>query len=208
MKILHVIANPKPTEESASKQVTEAFLEGLKKSNQDAEITTLDLYENPPPYYSYEVYRHYWYPVFQPEYQPSDEEKKAAEYVKEQAAKFNDADILVITTPMWNFSMPAILKAWIDLVFSPSETFTMGPGGPKPLHKIKKVIVLCSSGGVYGEGSYPDHFSPVFKLGFGFIGIEDVEFVWADGQNPFFFKDSAERKAKAIEEARELGEGL
>lgn len=208
MKILHVIANPKPAEESASKQVTVGFFEGLKKSNPGAKITTIDLYDDMPPYYDYSTYRYTWYPLFVEGFEPTDEEKFAVGYSQKHCAILNGADILVLTAPMWNGGVPAILKAWIDQVIMPNVTFSYGPGGASPLHKIKKLIFLTASGGAYGTGQTPDFFTPWIKFCFGFLGIPEIEIAWADGQNGFFFKDSGERKTKAVAKARKIGESL
>ena len=101
MKILHIIANPKPAEEAASKQVTVAFLNALQACGTGIDITTVDLYREPPPFYAYEAYRHFWYPVFQPDYVPSDAEKEAAAYALKQGALFNQADVLVQVEPFY-----------------------------------------------------------------------------------------------------------
>ena len=205
MNILHVIANPKPLAESASKQVTESFLGAL---GDNFKVTTLDLNENPPPFYSYPVFRYFWYPVFQPGYESTDDEKKAAQYALQEGAKLNAADILVLTTPMWNFSVPAILKAWMDQVVSPGLTFSIGPGGVKPLHKLKKVVVLAASGGAYEANDERNNFTSQIKTLFGFIGVSDIDIAWADGQNGFFFKDSEERREQAIKSAKTLAEKI
>ncbi|MEI6564776.1 MAG: NAD(P)H-dependent oxidoreductase [bacterium] len=204
MKILHVIANPKPVVEANSRQLTEAFLKALKAKQPGALVTEVDLYANPPPYYDYATYRKFWYPVFDPSYKPTDQEKAAAKYALKQCDLFNQADVLVMTTPMWNFGMPAILKAWLDQILMPGETFSIGPGGVKPLHKIRKVVVLVSSGGTYDAGDLRDGIRNGIKAALGFVGITDIEVAWAQGQNPFFFKDHAERKAKAMADAVEL----
>ena len=206
MQVLHVVANPKPTAESASKQITEVFFDALKEKNPDVRVTTVDLYQDPPPYYDYRIYRNFWYPLFQPGYQPTPDERKAAEYAARHGKLFNQADVLVVTAPMWNFAVPAILKAWTDQVLSPGLTFTIGAEGVKPLHKVKKLILLTASGGAYQPGDERDNFLPQIKAAFGFAGISEVEVARADGQNTFFFKDHAERKAKAAAEARRLGE--
>ena len=205
MKILNVIANPKPENESASKQLTTAFWEAFKGKH---EVVELDLYKDPPPYYDYSMYRHFWWPVFVEGYSPTAEEKKAVEYAKRHAELFNAADLLVLTTPMWNFGAPAILKAWMDQILAPGLTFTMGAGGVKPLHKIQKIGILTSSGGSYNEGDPRNALTPQITAAFGFVGIEEVEVVWAEGQNPFFFTDHAERKERAIAEAASLGKKI
>jgi FMN-dependent NADH-azoreductase len=116
--------------------------------------------------------------------------------------------VLVITAPMWNFSVPAILKAWMDQVLSPGATFEISAQGVKGLHHIKKIILLTSSGGSYQKSDPKEHLLAEIKTAFGFVKIENVEAAWADGQNTFFFKDSKERKNRAIEEAKGLSDEL
>jgi len=205
MNVLHVIANPKPTAEANSKQLSDAFLMALKAKQPGVAVTEVDLYTNPPPYYDYETYRHFWYPIFDPAFKASDKEKKAAHYSLSQCNLFKQADLLVITTPMWNFGMPAILKAWLDQVLMPNVTFSIGATGFKPMHRIRRTVVLASSGGVYEAGDLRDGVRNGIKAAVGFIGITDVDVVWAEGQNPFFFKDHAERKTRAIADATALG---
>lgn len=208
MKVLHVIANPKPAGEANSKQLAAAFINALKAKQPGVSITEVDLYANPPPFYDYETYRHFWYPVFDATYKATDKEKKAVQYALAQCELFKQADVLVITVPMWNFGMPAILKAWLDQVLMPNVTFSIGPTGFKAMHKIRKVVIMASSGGTYEAGDVRDGIRNGIKSAVGFVGIADVEVVWVQGQNSFFFKDHAERKAKAIADATALGTKL
>jgi FMN-dependent NADH-azoreductase len=205
MNVLHVIANPKPAAEANSRQLADAFLKALKTGQPAVSVTEVDLYTNPPPYYDYDTYRHFWYPVFDPSFKPSEKEKKAVQYALAQCNLFKQTDLLVMTTPMWNFGIPAILKAWLDQVLMPNVTFTIGAGGVKPLHRIRRAVVLASSGGTYGAGDLRDGVRNGVKAALGFVGITEVEVAWAEGQNPFFFTDHAERKAKALAEAASLG---
>ena len=204
MKVLHVIANPKPVAEAASKQVSEAFFAELKTISPAMDVETVDLYKDPPPFYSYEAYRHFWLPVFVPDYKPTAGEKKASEYALRHAKIFNSADALALTTPMWNFSVPAILKAWMDQILAPNVVFSMGAGGVKALHKVRQAVVFAASGGTYTDEDRRNNFTNEIRAAFGFVQIQNVDVAWADGQNGFFFKDSAERKEKAIRAAREL----
>jgi FMN-dependent NADH-azoreductase len=206
MNVLHILANPKPIEESASKQLAAAFFAKLAEVNPDVNVENVDLCLNPPPFFSYDLYRYLWYPIFQPGYQPTDAEKAAAEYCRQQCELFRDTDIVVMTMPMWNFSVPGIVKAWIDQVISPNETFTMSPEGVKPLHRVKRIIVLVASGGAYKEGDPRDALTPEIRAAFGFINIDDIAVAWADGQNSFFFTDADDRKKTAMEVAQELAE--
>ncbi len=205
MKILHINANPKPLEEAASKKVTEAFFNTISGQHN---ITVVDLYSDQPPFYSYAEYRNYWFPVFIPEYQKSPEEIAASEYAEKHGKLVNEADLLVITAPMWNFGPPAILKAWIDQVISPGLTFSMDGTGPHPIHKIQKTLLFSASGGTYAEGDTRNGLLAIVKTVFGFVGVKDFDYAWADGQNSFFFKDSAERLAAAIEKAKSIAESI
>ncbi len=128
-------------------------------------------------------------------------------YASKQAEMFNEADVLVLTMPMWNFSVPAIMKAWMDQILCPGLTFSISKEeGIKPLHKVKSVVLLVSSGGVYKEGDERDALSRQVRHAFGFVGIDDIEVVWAEGQNPLFFDNHEENKAMAIEAAAEIAE--
>ena len=81
-------------------------------------------------------------------------------YADAQIEKFNDADILVLTMPMWNYSVPAIMKAWIDQVLLPGKTFSINKEeGINGLHKIKRIVLLVSSGAAYKEDDDRDALS-------------------------------------------------
>ena len=209
MNILHVCANPKPTEESVSKQLAAAFFGKMIELRPEIELVNVNLYDEKPPFYSYELYKRAWYPVFDETYEPSKAEEMAINYAEKQAEVFNAADVLVLTLPMWNFSVPAIMKAWMDQILCPGLTFTISPEeGTKPLHKVKSIVLLVASGGVYKEDDERDALTRQVRSAFGFIGIDDLEIVWADGQNPLFNMDANERKEMAIEAAGEIAEDI
>ncbi|VGO17092.1 FMN-dependent NADH-azoreductase 1 [Pontiella desulfatans] len=208
MNVLHVCANPKPTEESVSKQLAAAFFGKLIELKPEVELVNVNLYDEKPPFYSYELYRAVWNPVFEEGYEPSKVEEMAMNYASKQAELFNAADVLVLTMPMWNFSSPAIMKAWTDQILCPGLTFEMAENGVKPLHKIKSVVLLVASGGIYKEDDARDALTRQALTAFDFIGIEDFEIVWADGQNPMFNANCEERKEMAIEAAIEIAEDI
>lgn len=208
MNILHVCANPKPTEESVSKQLAARFFGKMMELNPDIELNNVDLYQEKPPYYSNDLYCRMWNPVFDSAYEPSKAEDAAAHYASKQAELFNAADVLVLTMPMWNFSAPAVMKAWIDQVLSPGFTFEISAEGPKPLHKVKSLVLLVASGGVYKEDDARDALSSQIEAAFGFVGIDDVRIAWADGQNPLFSSDCETRREMAFDAAEELAEEL
>ncbi len=208
MNILHVCANPKPIEQSVSKQLAARFFGKLMELNPDVELNNVDLYQDKPPYYSNDLYRRCWMPVFDAAYEPTKAEEAAANYAQKQAEAFKQADVLVLTMPMWNFAMPAVMKAWMDQVITPGLTFELSATGPKPLHNVTSIVLLVASGGIYKEDDDRDALTRQVRAAFGFIGIKDVRIAWADGQNPLFFSDSEVRRETAFEAAEELAEEL
>jgi FMN-dependent NADH-azoreductase len=94
--------------------------------------------------------------------------------------EFIAADTVVIGAPMYNFTIPSQLKAWLDRLAVAGRSFRYTEAGPEGLLGGKRVIVALASGGAYGEGSPFDHAGPYLKSFFNFLGIEP-EFVRAEG---------------------------
>jgi FMN-dependent NADH-azoreductase len=95
------------------------------------------------------------------------------------------SDLLVIACPMWNFGIPSSLKAWIDHIVRAGKTFNYTGAGVEGLAKRKKAILVLASGGVFSEGPWRswDSVEPYLRQILGFIGIEDVQTVRAEGMN-------------------------
>ena len=93
-------------------------------------------------------------------------------------AELESADVIVIGAPIYNFNIPAVLKAWIDKVVRARVTFRYGENGPEGLLKDKKAYVMMASGGV-PIGSAMDFASPYIRYILGFVGIHEVEFISA-----------------------------
>ncbi len=95
------------------------------------------------------------------------------------------ADTIVIAVPMYNFSVPSTLKAWLDHVARAGRTFKYSANGPEGQLKGKRVVVVESRGGFY-TGDSPakgmDFQEPYLRAFFGFLGITDVSFVQVEGQ--------------------------
>lgn len=98
----------------------------------------------------------------------------------ELVAELRAADVLVIGMPIYNFGVPASLKAWIDLVARAGETFRYGENGPEGLLRGKRAIVAVASGGV-PVGAPVDFATPFLTQVLNFIGITDITFVSATG---------------------------
>jgi FMN-dependent NADH-azoreductase len=98
--------------------------------------------------------------------------------------EFLAADVVVIGAPMYNFTLPTQLKAWIDRLLIAGKTFRYSAAGPEGLAGGKRVIVAVSRGNFYGPGSpntAAEHVESYLRTVFGFIGVTDLEFVAADG---------------------------
>lgn len=116
--------------------------------------------------------------------------------------EFLAADVLVIGAPMYNFSIPSTLKAWIDRIAVAGKTFRYGPNGPEGLARGKRVIVASTRGGVHGNGPM-DFQENYLRTLFGFLGITDIEFVRAEG-----LAMSTHNRAELLREAAERFEAL
>jgi FMN-dependent NADH-azoreductase len=110
--------------------------------------------------------------------------------------EFLAADIVVLGAPMYNFTIPSQLKAWIDRIAVAGKTFRYGPNGPEGLAKGKKLVIASARGGAYGAGSPADFQEPYLKHLFGFLGVTDIEFVRAEG-----VAHGPEQKAAALAQA-------
>jgi FMN-dependent NADH-azoreductase len=111
-----------------------------------------------------------------------------------------ESDLLVISTPMWNFGIPSALKAWVDLVVRPGRTFQYSDDGVLGLAKDKKAILVLASGGVFTEGPWRawDFVEPYLRQILGFIGIADIQTVRVEGMNIPILATDAVPKANAI----------
>lgn len=95
-------------------------------------------------------------------------------------AQFLDSDIIVIGAPMYNFSIPSTLKAWIDRIAVAGKTFRYSDAGPVGLAGGKRVVIASGRGGIHGNGA-TDFQENYLRQVFAFLGISDIEFVRAEG---------------------------
>lgn len=95
-------------------------------------------------------------------------------------AELQVADVLVLGVPMYNFGVPAQLKAWIDAIARAGATFRYTEQGPEGLLKGKKVYVALTRGGLY-RGTPADTQAPYLQKVLGFLGLDDIELLFAEG---------------------------
>ena len=167
MKLLHLDASALGSH-SVSRGLTAAIVAELTRNNPNSDVNYHDLVANPIPH---------WTPV-------ADANDPAAVLGTHVLEAFLAADVVVIGAPMYNFSIPSQLKAWIDRISVAGKTFQYTANGPEGLAGGKRVIIASSRGGVYSEGSAGQSFDfqeTYLRAVFGFIGVTDVEFVRAEG---------------------------
>jgi FMN-dependent NADH-azoreductase len=127
-------------------------------------------------------------------------EHEAAALADALIAEVEAADVIVIAAPMYNFSIPSTLKAWIDHIARAGRTFRYGAAGAEGLLRGKKVFVVTGRGGVY-SGDSParamDFQEPYLRAMLGFLGLDDVTFIHVEG-----LKVSPEAAAGGLARAR------
>lgn len=181
-------------EASVSRRLTDRIIARLEAANSGATVTLRDLSRGVP-----QIDGAWIGAVFTPAEARNAEQAKIAAYSDELLAEVRAADILVIALPVYNFGVPAPLKAWIDHLARKGETFTYTEAGPEGLLKNKRAIVALSSDGTK-IGSEIDFASGYIRHMLGFFGITEVEFVAADQMifNPDATLKSAEAQIDAL----------
>jgi FMN-dependent NADH-azoreductase len=175
MKILHLDSSVSGAQ-SVSRPLSKATAAKLVANNPGAEVSYRDLVAEPLRHYTAVLRVHgITLDVATPE------QKHELETGETILAEFLAADVVVVGAPMYNFSIPSQLKAWVDLICVAGKTFSYSSAGPAGLCGGKKVIVVSSRGGKYGETSPMDFQEGYLKTIFGFLGITDVTIIRAEG---------------------------
>jgi FMN-dependent NADH-azoreductase len=176
--LLHLNTSPLPS--SVSRELTREFVSNWKASHPSGKVIDRDLAANPPK----PLDQAWIYATFTPEEARQPEQKDLIAYSDQCISELELADEYVIGVAMHNFSIPSVLKLWIDQVVRRGRTFSYGADGPKGLLSGKKATVLVATGGVYDAGTpYAalNFIDPYLRTILGFIGITDVKFVTAGG---------------------------
>ncbi|MGJ4969534.1 MULTISPECIES: FMN-dependent NADH-azoreductase [unclassified Bradyrhizobium] len=186
---------------SVSRQVSAAIVARLRQITPGLEVTYRDVAAEPLSHLSgTHVAVAYGAPVEDPAVKA---DVAAGQAVLEE---FLAADIVVIGAPMYNFSIPSQLKAWVDRIAVRGKTFSYGPNGPQGLAGGKRIIVAVSRGGHYGADTPMaafEHLETYLRSVFSFIGVTDLEFVAADG-----VQIGPEHREQALAKAIQTAGGL
>lgn len=187
--LLHLDTSPRGAGEgstnqsrSISRTLTHDFITAWKAAHPDHTVVYRDLGANPPP----PVSETWIAAAFTPTEQHAPEMADAIRLSDQLIDEFVAADCYVIGVPMYNFAIPANFKAYIDQILRVGRTFTVEDGNYKGLVTGKKMLVIAARGGSYPKdtpfASY-DMQEPYIRLAFGFIGITDVTFIYAENLN-------------------------
>jgi FMN-dependent NADH-azoreductase len=193
-KILNIVSSPRGGD-SYSIRLADAIIEKLQSRYPGSAVKTIDLVHHHFPHLEEAHLASFFTPVDK----HTTREREAIRHSDEAIADIREADILVIGAPMYNFSIPSALKAWIDHIVRRGVTFSYGQEGPQGLVKGKKVYIAISSGGVYSDGPMKqmDFIEPYLRFILGFIGLTDVTVFRAEGVSMPGVQETALEKAVA-----------
>jgi FMN-dependent NADH-azoreductase len=169
-----------PLESSISRELTREFVKTWKAAHRDGTVIHRDLAAN----VLKPVDTAWIYSAYTPETSRTPEQKAALALSDELIDELESADEYVIGVAMHNFSIPSVLKLWIDQVVRSGRTFAYSESGPMGLLQGKKATIVVASGGVYEAGTPAgamNFVDPYLKAILGFIGITDVKVVTAGG---------------------------
>lgn len=179
MKTLLVKYTPRE-EMSNSKKLLDVFKNEIKNS----EIEVLDLCIDVPDLFNVENMGAYIHRNYLKE-ELSNEQKKSMEKMDRMTSQVKSADIVVVSFPMYNFSMPAPVKAWFDSIMLKGQTWDAMDGKYSGLMSGKKALAIVSSGGFYTSGTMVnwEHALSLTKMEFQFMGFSDVRGILNEGMN-------------------------
>jgi len=176
--ILHIISSPRK-DLSASRKLGNAVIEKIQGKYPDSVVKERDLTKNLVPL----LEEAHINTFFSPAESHSPEQQSINAYSENLISELQEADIIVIDSPMYNFSVPATLRAYFDFTSRAGYTFKYDENGPKGLLNDKKLYIAFTSGNIYSEGPYQIYDSnvPYIKNVFGFYGVNDVSVFRAEG---------------------------
>ncbi|ORE86930.1 Flavodoxin-like fold subfamily protein [Oceanococcus atlanticus] len=181
------------SDQGQSSQLANQFVRQWQASHPDSAVVTRDLASEPVPHLDAQRFSAF---LAAPEAR-SAEQQAIVDYSDALIRELQQADVIVMGLPLYNFGVPSQLKAYIDHVARNGVTFRYTENGPEGLLRNKKVYVFAARGGLYA-GTPLDTQSDYIRHFLAFIGIDDVEFVYAEGLNI-----SADAKDAALNKAHD-----
>lgn len=175
MNILQINSSAR-AENSHSTRLANIIVERLNAAQPQAALTVRDLGRTPHPMLDETALQ----ALFSPAAQRTPEQAARVALDDALIAEIQAADVIVLGVPMYNFGVPAQLKNWIDAIARVQVTFRYTDKGPQGLLTGKKVYVALTRGGLY-RNTPNDTQTPYLQTVFGFLGMTDVRFVYAEG---------------------------
>ncbi|CED59202.1 FMN-dependent NADH-azoreductase-Azo-dye reductase-FMN-dependent NADH-azo compound oxidoreductase [Moritella viscosa] len=176
MKILHIDSSLQGNNSTSSKIATK-LIEKLDVNNtQEQQVTYRDLNVSQVPHLTDAIFSAF----HTPEAERTIEQQAAAAVSDQLIDEVSNSDILIIAVPMYNFGVPSTLKAWIDHIARAGKTFSYTAEGPKPLLEMPKTYVIATRGGIYANTPV-DTQAPWLEQVLKFVGVQEVEFIFAEG---------------------------
>ena len=177
MNILQVNASAR-REGAQSTRIAQAIVAHLQSANPAARLTIRDLASHPHPVLDEAALG----ALFTPAEQRTPAQAARVALDDALIAEVQAADVLVLGAPMYNFGVSVQLKTWIDAIARAGVTFRYTGNGPEGLLKGKKVYVALARGGRYRDAA-TDTQAPYLKMVLGFLGMTEVQFIYAEGLN-------------------------
>ncbi|WP_114822435.1 FMN-dependent NADH-azoreductase [Chryseobacterium sp. KLBC 52] len=190
-RVLHITSSPR-RESSVSKKLGNAVVEKITDKYPDRILKKRDL-TNPLFPHLEEAHINAF---FTPAENRTSEQLETIKLSDTVINELQEADIIIIEAPLYNFSITSTLKSWLDHIARAGKTFSYSENGPEGLVKNKKVYLAFSSGGVYSEGERQayDFVVPYLKQTLGFMGMTDISVVRAEGLSVPVIQDTALQK--------------
>lgn len=193
--LLHIDSSPRG-DRSVSRTLAQEFVSHWHGQHPQNTVTYRDLGHDPVPFITED-----WIAAsFTPPDHHTPEMVQAIRLSNELVDEFLAADRYIFSIPMYNFGISANFKAYVDQIVRAGRTFAVTENGYQGLVEGKKAILILAQGGVYAEGSPAQSYdfqTPYLKLILGFIGVTDIEFIYANN-----LMDKGEGRAIAIANAQ------
>jgi FMN-dependent NADH-azoreductase len=202
-KLLHVVASPRG-EKSRSLKVARAFLDRFREVHPEWLIDEINVFDETLPHLTArQVDGKY---VLLGGKELYGELRETWEEIEIQIARFKEADAYLISTPMWNFSLPYALKQYLDLLIQPGYLFRYHDNGVEGFLRGRRAVIISARGGDYRslEMQPYDHVQPYLRTILGFIGITAIDFINVeplDGVSP-------DEEAATVRDAQEAAQAM
>lgn len=183
-KILYVNGNPQKEDLSFSRRAGKYYLEQINKSDEGYDVEVVNVYDNQIQLIDEDVLEAWGLLRSGTDFSElSKPQQNKVSKMNQTLEQFKSADEYVFVTPLWNFGIPPMLKAYIDNIMIAGETFKYTENGPVGLMLGKKATIIQASGGVYSDGPAKamEHGTNYLSTTLNFLGVEDVKTFFVEG---------------------------